>query len=200
MNKNIKIINRKSTVNFSNEGLETKIEEKVTNLSPKELKMQIELMNLDELKVKVGDKILPLKAKDLKDDIELIIDKEDNLQYMMDKQKIFQGRFGEDFDKMDEDERAAFIKNHGYFVIEEMVELFRETKNHKSWKDYSDWDEEKCKKQLQKAREEYIDVFHFVINVGLALGMDSNKILEMYKDKNKINIERQENPELGYVK
>lgn len=126
--------------------------------------------------------------------------KEDNLQYMMDCQRVFQGRFGEDFNNMTDDERAAFIKNHGYFVIEEMVELFRETKNHKSWKDYSDWTGEKMEVQMQKAKEEYIDVIHFVINIGLALGLDSDEIVRMYKEKNKVNIQRQEDPSLGYVK
>lgn len=126
--------------------------------------------------------------------------KEDNLQYIMDCQRKFQGRFGQDFTKMSDKERVDFIKTHGYFIIEELVELFRECPFHKPWKDYSDWSDEKILEQWLTAQEEYIDVFHFVVNVGIALGLDSNEILRMYKEKNKVNIERQENPELGYVK
>ena len=126
--------------------------------------------------------------------------KEDNLQYMMDTQKVFQSRFGQDFEKMDDKERTAFIKTHGYFIIEELVELFRECPFHKPWKDYSNWSNEKILEQWLIVQEEYIDVIHFVINVGLALGLDSNEIVRMYKEKNKINIQRQEDPSLGYVK
>lgn len=123
----------------------------------------------------------------------------DNLQYIMDCQRIFQGRFNQNFNEMNDEERTAFIKNHGYFIIEEMTELFREIPFHKSWKDYSNWSNEKTLEQWNKAKEEYIDVIHFVVNVGLALGLDSDTILEMYKDKNKVNIQRQEDPSLGYV-
>lgn len=126
--------------------------------------------------------------------------KKDNLQFMMDCQRTFQQRFGDNFEEMDDKERSAFIKNHGYFIIEEMTELFREIPYHKSWKDYSTWNEEKTAQQWEKAREEYIDVIHFVINVGLALGLTSDDVVRMYIDKNKVNIQRQEDPSLGYVK
>ena len=93
----------------------------------------------------------------------------DNQQYIMDCQRIFQGRFNQNFNEMNDEERTAFIKNHGYFIIEEMTELFREIPFHKSWKDYSNWSNEKTLEQWNKAKEEYIDVIHFVVNVGLAL-------------------------------
>lgn len=167
----------------------------------KKIKMKINLEKLEKVlrnknyqKTIIGGEIMDTKVE-LK-----AIEKKDNLQYMMDCQRIFQARFGEDFNKMNDKERTAFIKNHGYFIIEELVEMFRELRYHKSWKDYSDWTEDKIEEQLQKAREEYIDIIHFVINVGLALGLSSDDILKMYREKNKVNIERQENPELGYVK
>lgn len=193
MDKNIKIINRKSTVNFSDEGLETKVEEKVTNLSPKELKMQIELMNLDKLKVKVGDKILPLKAKDLKDEIELIIDKEDNLQYMMDKQKIFQESLNKKFSEMNDKERTIFIKEHTLWTVDELHEMIHELPWVKPWsKKYENWDKDKLDEQWKLSKEELIDAWHFLLNITIALGLNSNDVLEMYKEKNTINIKRQQ--------
>ena len=134
-----------------------------------------------------------------KEELVKTTNEQDNLQFIMDAQRVFQGRFGQDFTKMDDKERVNFIKEHGYFIIEELVEMFRECIFHKSWKDYSGWTEEKILEQWEIAKEEYIDVFHFVVNVGLALGLDSSEILRMYKEKNKLNHERQENPELGYI-
>lgn len=171
----------------------------------KEIKLPIELIGLENLKIKIGEEIVPFTtSNDKVNDMvnKLILENikiEDSLQYMMDCQRTFQGRFGEDFTKMSNKERAAFIKNHGYFIIEELVEMFRETPFHKNWKDYSEWSEEKMLEQWVAAQEEYIDVIHFVINVGLALGLNSNDILRMYKEKNKLNIQRQEDPNLGYV-
>lgn len=176
---------------------------KLSEVKKSEVKVNIQILGLEDLRIKVGDEIIPLDSKrinEVKNAIEVTAKKADNLQFMMDCQRVFQSRFGEDFNKMDDKERTAFIKNHGYFIIEELVEMFREMRYHKSWKDYSDWTDEKRVEQLQKAKEEYIDILHFVINVGLALGLDSDEIVEMYKEKNKLNIERQENPELGYVK
>ena len=125
--------------------------------------------------------------------------KNDSLQFMMDQQKVFQERFGHIFEGMDDIERVQFIKTHSYFIIEEIVEMLRTNPYHKPWKDYSHLTKEEIDEMWIEAREEYIDVLHFVINIGLALGLDSQTINQMYKDKNKINIRRQEDPSLGYV-
>ncbi len=39
---------------------------------------------------------------------------------------------------------------------------------------------------------EYIDVFHFFMNVGLALGIDGETFRKLYATKNKENFDRQE--------
>lgn len=200
MEKEIKIIKKESEVVLTNESLTTKASEEEASISPGKMVINAELVNMDKVAIKIGDKILPLKTEDIEKQVKFIIEKEDNLQFMMDCQRKFQSRFGQDFNNMTAEERTDFIKVHGYFVIEELVEMFRECPFHKPWKDYSDWTDSKMLEQWEKAREEYIDVLHFIINIGLALQLDSEDILKMYKDKNKVNIERQENPELGYVK
>lgn len=121
------------------------------------------------------------------------------LQYLLDSQRTFQTRMGTDFTTMHETERSAFIKEHGYFLMEEVMEMFREMPFHKSWKDYSDWGQVAHLLAKQKMKEEAIDALHFMMNIFLALGMDEKEILSMYNEKNKLNYERQENAELGYV-
>ena len=38
---------------------------------------------------------------------------------------------------------------------------------------------------------ELIDIFHFLVNLFLFAGMDSNMVLEYFLEKNKINVQRQ---------
>ncbi|PEN61574.1 dUTP diphosphatase [Bacillus wiedmannii] len=122
-----------------------------------------------------------------------------SLQFLLDSQKKFQERMGNNFEIMTREERSAYIKEHGYFLMEEVTEMLREMPFHKSWKDYSSWDEEKHSEQEQLMREEAIDGLHFMINILLALDMNEAEIIGMYKEKNKLNYQRQEDSNLGYV-
>jgi len=44
----------------------------------------------------------------------------------------------------------------------------------------------------ESLRKEIIDIWHFLINLTMASGMDAENVLEMFKAKNKINMKRQE--------
>lgn len=68
-------------------------------------------------------------------------------------------------------------------IIHEAVELQRLT-NWKWWKTPSAFDE-------SGAREELIDIWHFVIQASIELGLEPDDILEEYSRKNRTNIERQ---------
>lgn len=70
-------------------------------------------------------------------------------------------------------------------IIHEAVELQRTT-NWKWWKKPIAFDKE-------AAREELIDIWHFVIQASLELDMTPDDILKEYQKKNKINQERQKN-------
>lgn len=68
-------------------------------------------------------------------------------------------------------------------IIHEAVELQRLT-NWKWWKRPLEFD-------AKTAREELIDIWHFVIQASIELGMDSSSVLEEYKKKNNVNQKRQ---------
>jgi dimeric dUTPase (all-alpha-NTP-PPase superfamily) len=51
------------------------------------------------------------------------------------------------------------------------------------------WYEQKY--SLEKIKEESIDIFHFLLGLWLKLDMDESEIIKLYKDKMKVNIERQ---------
>jgi len=77
------------------------------------------------------------------------------------------------------------ISNLCTAIIHEAVELQRLT-NWKWWKIPVKFDEE-------KAREELIDIWHFVVHASIELGMEPKDILNEYEKKNLVNRERQMN-------
>ncbi|MEM3160218.1 MAG: dUTPase [Nitrososphaera sp.] len=68
-------------------------------------------------------------------------------------------------------------------IIHEAVELQRLT-NWKWWKKPTGFDS-------ASAREELIDIWHFVVQASIELGMTPADILEEYRKKNKVNRDRQ---------
>ena len=70
-------------------------------------------------------------------------------------------------------------------IIHEAVELQRLT-NWKWWKKMMEFDE-------NEAKEELIDIWHFVVDASIELGMTPHDILSAYIAKNQINKDRQKN-------
>ena len=68
-------------------------------------------------------------------------------------------------------------------MIHEAVELQRLT-NWKWWKTPTSFNKD-------EAKEELIDIWHFVVQASLELGLTPEDILDEYKRKNEINRERQ---------
>lgn len=68
-------------------------------------------------------------------------------------------------------------------IIHEAVELQRTT-NWKWWKKPTEFDE-------AEAREELIDIWHFVVQASIELKMSPEDILREYQKKNQINRQRQ---------
>lgn len=124
---------------------------------------------------------------------------ENTLQMILDKQRGFQSKFGYNGEETDIKTVSSLIHTHGNFVIEEVVEMLREVPFHKPWKDYSDWDAEKMANQFQLTCEEWTDVFIFLMNIAVFLGLDESQIKNLYLEKLGVNKKRQEDPELGYV-
>ena len=70
-------------------------------------------------------------------------------------------------------------------IMHEAVELQRTT-NWKWWKTPTAFNEE-------EAREELIDIWHFVIQASLELNLSPEDILKEYQRKNEINTQREKN-------
>jgi len=67
-------------------------------------------------------------------------------------------------------------------IIHESVELQRLT-NWKWWKKTRQFD-------IELAREELIDIWHFLLQATLELGMTADDLIKYYTLKNEINLER----------
>lgn len=70
-------------------------------------------------------------------------------------------------------------------MMHEIIELERSLA-YKHWKLQQDID-------LDDAREEAIDVLHFLVSTFILLGMTSDDVFDAYLEKNKINLKRIEN-------
>ncbi|KAG2479913.1 MAG: hypothetical protein NPMRd3_190021 [Nitrosopumilales archaeon] len=70
-------------------------------------------------------------------------------------------------------------------IIHEAVEL-QKTTNWKWWKNPTPFNK-------AEAKEELIDIWHFVVQASLELNLTPDDILEEYKRKNQINRDRQKN-------
>lgn len=68
-------------------------------------------------------------------------------------------------------------------IIHEAAELQRLT----SWK----WWKKPAPFDNAAAKEELIDIWHFVVQASIELGMSPDDILEEYRKKNKVNRDRQ---------
>lgn len=89
-------------------------------------------------------------------------------------------------------ERVDDVTTQWRNVNLEMAELL-ERLPYKKWKTYTE--EQKAgfvsEEQRLEVLYEYIDVFHFFMNVGLALGVDGETFKRLYATKNKENFDRQ---------
>ena len=68
-------------------------------------------------------------------------------------------------------------------IVHEAIELQRLT----SWK----WWKKPTPFDSEAAREELIDIWHFVVQTSIELGMSPSDVLHEYKKKNKVNRDRQ---------
>lgn len=117
----------------------------------------------------------------------------DMLQKIFDKQTALQQRLGYDFNTMTDEARAAYIKEYEQHADHEMHEMLAEIPFFKSWKKYDKDSYAERNMRWEKARQEFIDAFHFYINVALALGFDAAQLFSMFEEKNSINHDRQLN-------
>lgn len=113
------------------------------------------------------------------------------LQKRLQDNLAFKGR-ALDYDEATFVQRVRDVTTQWRNMNLEMAELL-ERLPYKEWKTYSDeqkagWGSEE---QRLEVLYEYIDVFHFFLNVGLALGVTGEEFKKLYATKNQENLDRQ---------
>lgn len=86
---------------------------------------------------------------------------------------------------------SQYTMNHILYTEAEMHEFLREIEGFKAWKTY-DWDEEERQKHLDNAKEEFVDMLHFLWNVANSIGFTADEITARFVSKNIINHKRQD--------
>lgn len=90
--------------------------------------------------------------------------------------------------EMTDEERQKWVLNYCRAMSQEIAEL-TDSIPWKWWAKYQTFD-------IQNARVEVVDLFHFLISVAQVLGMSADDVFRYYRDKNRVNLRRQEN---GYA-
>ncbi len=120
---------------------------------------------------------------------------EEMFQMQLDLQNNLKERGkGFNYDSPNFEERVKEVLYQFTCMTMEQAELI-ERLPWKSWKTYSEDDKLGWKddKQRLEVLFEYIDIFHFFMNIGLLLGIDGKEFSKLYYLKNKENFRRQEN-------
>lgn len=119
--------------------------------------------------------------------------RKDTLNTMFKMQYELQKFLGIDFKGLPLSEAVKLIKEHSLMATIELGEMLNELPFLKAWKNYDTMTAREVDVAMAKAREEYIDIVHFMLNVGLLLGFDGLDVFKAYKAKNQENYDRQKN-------
>lgn len=88
------------------------------------------------------------------------------------------------------EEKVANITVQWRNLTLEFAELL-ERLPYKEWKTYTAEQRVNAMSDLLETKYEYIDMFHFFLNIGLLLGITGEEFEKLYLTKNKENFERQ---------
>jgi dimeric dUTPase (all-alpha-NTP-PPase superfamily) len=108
----------------------------------------------------------------------------DKLEGIFEMQEALNERIGVRLRDIDEGEQARWVLNYTRAMQQEMAELI-DSVPWKWWAKYQKFD-------LQNARVEVVDLFHFLVSLAQTLGMSADDVFDAYVKKNKVNHERQE--------
>ena len=115
-----------------------------------------------------------------------------NMQASLQKHLAEKGR-AVDYDTATHKEKVDDISRQWRNLTLEFAELL-ERLPFKEWKTYPQetLDNFKDEEDMLETYYEYIDMFHFFMNIGLALGIDGDTFEKLYITKNQENFDRQE--------
>lgn len=97
-------------------------------------------------------------------------------------------RIGVDHKNLTPEERIQWVLNYSRALQQEVAELI-DSMPWKWWAKYQEFD-------LQNARVEVVDIFHFLVSIAQTLGMSAEDVYVAYCKKNHINHQRQDS---GYT-
>lgn len=108
----------------------------------------------------------------------------DKLEAIFAMQADLNRRIGVETEGMTEAEQTQWVLNYTRAMQQEIAELI-DSVPWKWWAKYQKFD-------LQNARVEVVDLFHFLISAAQVLGMSADDVFDAYCAKNKVNHQRQE--------
>jgi dimeric dUTPase (all-alpha-NTP-PPase superfamily) len=108
----------------------------------------------------------------------------DKLEKIFELQMELNRRIGVDSQNLSNEKKIEWILNLSRALQQELAELV-DSVPWKWWKKHQQFDEE-------NAKVEVIDLMHFVISLGLVLGLTADDFYNAYEAKNKINHHRQD--------
>lgn len=112
----------------------------------------------------------------------------DQLRELFRMQRSLNERIGVRTDSMSETEQVTWLLNYCRAMSQELAEL-TDSVPWKWWAKYQKID-------LQNARVEVVDLFHFLVSAAQVLGMSADDVFNAYLKKNAVNFQRQES---GYT-
>lgn len=108
----------------------------------------------------------------------------DQLRELFRMQKALNQRIGVNTDQMSQEDQVKWLLNYSRAMSQELAEL-TDSVPWKWWAKYQQFD-------VQNARVEVVDLFHFLISSAQVLGMSADDVFQAYVKKNEVNLKRQE--------
>jgi dimeric dUTPase (all-alpha-NTP-PPase superfamily) len=112
----------------------------------------------------------------------------DKLEEIFQLQDQLNKRIGMNAEALTEEERVKWVLNYTRAMTQEIAELV-DSVPWKWWAKYQQFD-------VQNARVEVVDLFHFLISIAQVLGMSPDDVYQAYLKKNQVNHQRQDS---GYT-
>ena len=119
----------------------------------------------------------------------------DMLDALFNMQKRFAERFHPIMDNISAGERDNWSRVYLEAITHECGEL-REELRWKSWKQYP----EEFKHDVENIRFEIADIMCFLMDLALVWGVSAKELFEYTMSKQLLNVKRQEDKNLGYIK
>lgn len=108
----------------------------------------------------------------------------DKLEEIFRLQDQLNQRIGMNAAALTEEERVKWVLNYTRAMTQEIAELV-DSVPWKWWAKYQTFD-------VQNARVEVVDLFHFLISIAQVLGMSPEDVYQAYVKKNQVNHQRQD--------